>query len=110
MILNEKIFFNRRLISKIIHIKRQQKVLNLQSDIDLLDSTWFDGLAVYYKFPDFSINISLSIVKKIIISSLLHYFIVVYKIIFFTSTLKMLSFFMYSELYFYILIYWVRIS
>jgi len=36
-ILDEEVYFNRRLISEMIHIKKQHKGLNLQKDTELLD-------------------------------------------------------------------------
>ena len=43
-ILDEKRYFNKRLISEIIDIKRQTNGLNLQKDIDSLDRTYNDIL------------------------------------------------------------------
>jgi len=37
VILDEKAHFNKRLISEMIHIKKQSKNLNLQKDTELLD-------------------------------------------------------------------------
>jgi len=37
IILDKEIYFNKRLISKMIHIKKQIKGLNLQKDTELLD-------------------------------------------------------------------------
>jgi len=41
-ILDEKIHFNKRIISEMIHIKKQSYSLNLQHDTDSLDSIYFD--------------------------------------------------------------------
>jgi len=41
-ILDEKVYFNKRLISEMIYIKKQQKGLNLQKDTELLDPIYSD--------------------------------------------------------------------
>jgi len=41
-VLNEKLHYNKRIISEIIHIKKQSYSLNLQHDTDSLDSIYFD--------------------------------------------------------------------
>jgi len=41
-ILDEEIYFNKRLISEMIYIKKQQKGLNLQKDTEFLDPIYSD--------------------------------------------------------------------
>jgi len=41
-ILDEEIRYNKRIISEMIHIKKQSHSLNLQQDTDSLDSIYFD--------------------------------------------------------------------
>jgi len=41
-ILDEEIYFNKRIISEMIYIKKQSYGLNLQHDTDSLDPIYFD--------------------------------------------------------------------
>jgi len=48
-ILDEEVFFNKRLISEMIYIKKQQKGLNLKKDTELLDPIYSDIIGVLPK-------------------------------------------------------------
>lgn len=41
-VLDKKAHYNKRLISEMLHIKRQSNGLNLQKDTELLDPIYFD--------------------------------------------------------------------
>jgi len=45
-ILDEEVYFNKRLISEMIYIKKQQKGLNLKKDTELLDPIYSDIIGV----------------------------------------------------------------